>query len=101
EAHAAAREMWSGLLAERRDPTRCSFEVRSEDRELLFVLPFRELLESCRDHRRNLPFHSSYRQAVSNVVRARRINEEFQQELQRARKSLRESIALLKYRPPE
>jgi uncharacterized protein DUF6894 len=49
EAFKAAEDMWSELLRQRRDPRRCVFEVRDERRELLFVLPFQEVIESCRD----------------------------------------------------
>jgi hypothetical protein len=49
EAFKAAQDMWSELLRQRRDPTQCVFEVRDERRELLFVLPFQEVIESCQN----------------------------------------------------
>ena len=48
-AYRAAGEMWAELLAGRRDPRRCSFEIHDSNRNLLSVLPFRELLDSCHD----------------------------------------------------
>ena len=54
EACTAARDMWSELLKERRDPRRCTFEVRNETRQLLFTLPFQDVVDSCLD-REHLP----------------------------------------------
>jgi hypothetical protein len=51
EAFKGAQDMWGELLRQRRDPRRCAFEVRNEQRDLLFVLPFTEVIESC-DNRR-------------------------------------------------
>jgi len=47
EAFKGAQDMWSELLRQRRDPRHCAFEVRDEQRDLLFVLPFQEVIESC------------------------------------------------------
>jgi hypothetical protein len=49
EAFEAAREMWAELLHQRRDPRRCSFEVHDGKGNILFVLPFWEILEACHD----------------------------------------------------
>jgi hypothetical protein len=43
------QDMWGDLLRKRQDPRRCRFEVRNEQRELLFVLPFQEALDCCLD----------------------------------------------------
>lgn len=51
ESFRAAQDMWSELLKQRRDPRRCSFEVRSQQDEPLFVLPFQEVLDSCIDRK--------------------------------------------------
>jgi hypothetical protein len=48
EAVAAAREMWPGLLAARSDPTRCAFEIADDNDQVLFCIPFSELMEACR-----------------------------------------------------
>ena len=52
EAFEGAQDMWSELLRQRRDPRQCAFEVRNERRDLLFVLPFMEVIESCEDRKR-------------------------------------------------
>ena len=49
EAFKAAQDMWSEFLRQRQDPRRCVFEVRNDQRELLFALPFHEVMDSCRD----------------------------------------------------
>jgi hypothetical protein len=51
EAYAAAQDMWSELLKQRRDPTLCHFEVRDSERRLLFTLPFQEVMDACRDRK--------------------------------------------------
>ena len=40
-----------GLLRQRRDPRHCAFEVRNEQRDLLFVLRFQEVIESCNNRK--------------------------------------------------
>lgn len=52
EAVEAAQEMWSELLKDRIDPRCCHFEVRSEQGDVLYVIPFQELLDSCVDPQR-------------------------------------------------
>jgi hypothetical protein len=52
EAFTGAQDMWSELLRQRRDPRQCAFEVRNEQRDLLFVLMFQEVIESCENHKR-------------------------------------------------
>jgi len=49
EAFKAAQDMWSELLKQRRDPRRCVFEVRGGSGEILFVLPFQEVVDCCTD----------------------------------------------------
>ena len=51
EAFEGAQDMWSELLRQRRDPRQWAFEVRNEQRDLLFVLPFMEVIESCEDRK--------------------------------------------------
>ena len=51
EAIKAAQEMFSELLKLRRDPRRCLFEVRSEAGDVLFLLPFQEVLDCCIENR--------------------------------------------------
>lgn len=47
EAVAGARGMVGELMAVRRDPFRCVFEVADDRGNLLFRVPFSELLENC------------------------------------------------------
>lgn len=54
DAYEAALDMWSELLRQRRDPTLCYFEVRNEARELLFTLPFSEVMDACKDRKTTL-----------------------------------------------
>jgi len=48
EAISAARAMWPELLADRRDPRGCAFEIANGRGQVLFRLEFIELLEICR-----------------------------------------------------
>ena len=43
----AVQEMWSGLLFQKRDPRRCSFEIADEAGTTLMSLPFLEVLDIC------------------------------------------------------
>jgi hypothetical protein len=89
EAFKAAQEMWGALLAERSDPRRCAFDVRDAYGHLLFVLPFQELLDSCRDGA-VAPHHCDpLRQAAANVHHAMRLKGELGREIDKARKNLR------------
>jgi hypothetical protein len=47
EAVKGAKGMWTELLVERRNPSRCAFEIADERGVLLFRLNFAEVLESC------------------------------------------------------
>lgn len=59
ETFRAAQDMWGELLHKRQDPRRCSFEVRSEGGELLFILPLQEVVDSCSD-RIGPPIHTTF-----------------------------------------
>ena len=48
QAFWAAQELWHECLLRRRDPRECAFEISDDDDNLLMVLPFSEVLESCR-----------------------------------------------------
>ena len=86
--------MWSELLRARRDPRRCAFEVRNEKRDLLFVLPFDEVIESCRD-RSMAPVQQNIERATATLNHHRRLSGEFIDALNDVRKTLTESRALL------
>ena len=95
EAFSAAQDMWSEFLRQRQDPRRCSFEVRNAQRELLFVLPFHEVMDSCKD--REVPaLHTSFEQVTRAAERTRQVNAEFMHQLHLVRAALEQSRALLR-----
>lgn len=49
EAFRTAQDMWSELLKQRRDPRHCFFEVRNTSDDILFTLPFQEVVDCCTD----------------------------------------------------
>ena len=96
EAFKAAQEMWSDLLAGRRDPRRCAFEVHDGEGHLLFVLPFEEVLESCRDRNRvHQALQHTMREAQVAAAQMMRKQGDFQRELDATRQTLRQSAALI------
>jgi hypothetical protein len=95
EAFRGAQDMWSELLRQRRDPRRCTFEVRNRDRELLFVLPFQEVIDSCHD-RQFAPVRQNLEKAALALNHTRRVSEQFTEALQAVHKTLAESRALLR-----
>lgn len=97
EAVKAVEDMWGELLRKRQDPRRCIFEVRNEKRELLFVLPFQEVLDSCRD-RDAPPIRLGFETALESACRTRRISDEFIETLHAVQKTLAQSRALLRVR---
>ena len=90
----AAQEMWTDLLKQRCDPHRCFFEVRDQERALLFTVPFREIMEACVD-RQPQPLHHNFGQANATFRYAKRVSAEFVEEIRTAHKALKESRALL------
>jgi hypothetical protein len=98
EAFAGAQEMWSELLKKRRDPRQCHFEVRDCHRELLFVFPLQEVVDSCFDRPLSKPTPSLERATATASAIARHaneINDELQRELDLVRNALAHSRALL------
>jgi len=95
EAYEAALEMWSELLKQRRDPRRCSFEVHSQTRELLFTLPFQEVVDSCLDRERP-PLRHTFEQVTATSHYAARVGTNMAEELTRLSQTLAQSRALLK-----
>jgi hypothetical protein len=94
EAFKAAQEMWSDLLRQRFDPRRCYFDVRNHDGEMMFVLPFQEVVDSCKN-RPNLSIERTFEELAITHNYAMRISDEFRQEIQSTRRALQESRALL------
>jgi hypothetical protein len=94
----AIRGMWSELLAKRQDPRRCVFEVRGRRGELLFPIPFTEILDTCSDGRDSMPLSAlekSFIDARAIHARALKQREELHRELLKARRALRESAELI------
>ena len=48
DAFRAAQEIWAEYLKARRDPRECAFEITDAAGNVLMILPFTEVLESCR-----------------------------------------------------
>jgi len=95
EVFKAAQEMWGQLLQQRRDPRRCTFEVCSQAGDLLFVFPFQEVLDSCRD-RKIMPFGKLAEQMLATRSYAARVTREFRREVECAHDRLLESRQLLR-----
>jgi hypothetical protein len=96
EAVEAAHEMWGDLLRKRCDPSRCRFEVRDANQDLLFVLPFQELIDNCHDRQRPTPsVDRATAAATVTTSRAKAANDAFQRTLFNMRRTLAESRALL------
>jgi hypothetical protein len=95
EAFTAAQEMWSDLLRQRRDPRNCVFEVRNQQHDLLFVLPFQEVVDSC-DDRKYAPVRQNIEQATMALHQTRRVSAQFIEALSSVQKTLAESRALLR-----
>ena len=88
EGFKTAEEMWGELLAKRQDPRRCRFEILDDQHSCLFVLPFQEVLESCRDGRPPASFLSTYRAGIAHATRAQRVAREFRDTLTEVRRNL-------------
>lgn len=95
EAYETALAMWIDLLRQRLDPQQASFRVRNEHGALLFVLPFSELLEDCRDgSQRRKPMTKIYREIETRCHQARKLNDEFLQQLNGLKMKLGEARRL-------
>lgn len=95
EAFKGAQDMWGELLRQRQDPRRCLFEVRNSRRELLFVLPFQEVMDSCVD-RTAPPITTTFEGVAHLANRTKRVSDEFIETLHSVRRTLEESRALVK-----
>jgi hypothetical protein len=96
-AYHGAVDMWSELLKERRDPRRCAFEVTNDREQLLFVFPFTEALDVCREPKRaGNPFGERlYPKMVQARSWTKKMLAEFQEELKVTRSVLQESRDLI------
>jgi hypothetical protein len=95
EAVKGAQDMWSELLRQRQDPRHCVFEVRNGQRELLFVLPFHEVMENCHD-RKTPPLRHTFDNVAEAAHRTKRVSEEFLETLHAMRRTLQESRQLIR-----
>jgi hypothetical protein len=94
EAYEAAVDMWSELLKQRRDPRRCAFEVHNKARQLMFTLPFQEVVDSCLDRERP-PLRNTFEQVTASSHYAARAGSRLVDELVRLNQTLAQSRALL------
>jgi len=101
EAVKGAQDIRSELLRQRRDPRRCLFVVRSEGNEVLFVLPFQEVIDCCTDSRMK-PVARTFEELMQTRNYAKRVRDEFRHEVNRTRQIMNESHRLLRFVvPPE
>lgn len=96
-AYDAAVGMWTELLRDRRDPRACAFQVDDDAGRTMFVLPFREVLESCRSEGAGHVAHAA--RAFYGVLSARHDMvhsfREFRREIDIAKTALQEAKALI------
>lgn len=95
EAVKGAQDMWSELLRERQDPRHCVFEVRNQRRELLFTLPFQEVMDSCHN-RKAPPIRNAFDNMCEAAGRTKRVSEEFIEALHAMRRTIAESQELIR-----
>jgi hypothetical protein len=95
EAYETSLEMWGELLEKRCDPRRCFFDVHNESRDLLFTLPFQEVIDSCLD-REQPPLRNTFEQVTATSHYAARAGTSMAEELTRLAQTLAQSRALLK-----
>lgn len=96
EAAEGAREMWGEFLRKRQDPRRCSFEVRNQGDQLLFVFQFQEVLDACGSGSPVL-FKRTFDEACAIANAAKRAHNEFRSEIFKMHDTLKQSRALLSY----
>lgn len=97
DAFNAAREMWQELLLRREDPRKCAFEITDAAGAVLTVVPFAEVLESCREGLRT-PMPVAV--AEARIGRARQLSRELGDLLATVRESVSRSRALLRRTNP-
>jgi|SRR5215469_3196371 len=92
EAFNAAREMWNDWLFRHEDPRKCAFDITDAAGTLVTVVPFSEVLESCRTRsRRSVPIA----EAEGHIERARQLSRELGEVLTATRQAVTRSRALL------
>lgn len=93
EAFNAAREMWHDRLMRREDPRKCLFEITDAAGAMVTVVPFAEVLDSCRARAR-LPVPLA--EAEGHIARARRLVRDLGEVLTQTRENVTHSRVLLK-----
>ncbi len=94
EAFRGAQDIWHERLRQRRDPRACSFDVTDHQGAVLFVLPFAEVLDSCR--RRTGPVEAPrFVDAMSNTGRTRRLTSELSEVMEATRSEILRAQAIL------
>lgn len=96
QAFTTTQEMWSELLVERKDPSKCAFEITDAAGELLFQLPFAEAIEACRGVGRGvgvsnavLLYYDTHRRATTAQAALRAGFADVQQSLSESHQLLR------------
>ena len=87
DAFQAARDMWTELLRERKDPTTHRFEIANEDGQVLLTLPFTEVLEQSR--KGSPPPTHTFKTARTLVEKTKSLTEALNSEILRARENMR------------
>ena len=95
EAFKAAQDMWSELLRQRHDPRYCRFEVRGDSGDVLFVLTFQEVLESCMSTPA-FPLRRMFHELNGTHHHVSRLRGQLREEIENSRKMLQESHKLLR-----
>ena len=68
--------------------------MRDPNQDLLFIFPFQEVLDACQD-RKPIPLDHTLRQVCATANQAKRIGEDFRNELRNMQSMLKQSRALL------
>ena len=96
EAVAAAQAMWPELLAARRNPLNCAFDIADANGEVLFHVPFGELVEACaRPAQAPASQSKLHREIEDTHVRAQSAKAAIRSGFDEVRESLIEANALL------
>ena len=86
DAFQSAREMWTELLKERKDPATHSFQIANEDGQVLLTLPFAEVLDAAR--KPSPPTHT-FKDTLALVEETRTLTEALNSEILRAQEIMR------------
>ena len=84
-AFEAVHDLWREEMRARRDPRRCSFEITDEVGKVLMILPFGEVLESCRRRKNSRARMPSNPTLVSNLDRMKQLSRELGEQLAETR----------------